>query len=175
MDLFKADSTYIKYMGIILCFVYALLNNKKFRIVSFIFTLIADYFLLVILDHYEIGVSSFIVVQMVYLYFLGNNKKAYFNMFLLIRGFVIICGTLLLLIFNNMSLLNELVIIYFSSLVLNAIQAYVQGDKFMALGLILFVCCDICVGLFNINSANHIALFLSWVFYLPSQVIIALA
>lgn len=175
LDLIKINTTYIKYAGIILCLIYALYNKKKYQTISFIFTAIADYFLLVILSHYEIGLLSFIIVQLVYFYFLGNINKAYFNMFLYIRGMVIIIGTLLLMIFNSMSLINELVLIYFSNLVFNTIEAWLIGKKTLAIGLSLFVCCDICVGLFNINSANSIALYLSWFFYLPSQVLIGLA
>ena len=175
MDLLKIDSTFIKYFGIILCFLYALYNRKKFQSASMIFTLIADFFLLILNDYYEIGVSSFIIVQFIYLYFLGNINSAYFNMFLYIRGYLIIVGSILLYMFKAMSLLNELVLIYFVNLIMNAIYAYVIKNKTPALGLILFVCCDVCVGLHNINAAYSLATFLMWVFYLPSQVLIVLA
>lgn len=175
LDILNINTTYIKYLGIILCLAYSIYNRKKYQALSFIFTLIADLFLLVLLDHYEIGVSSFIIVQIVYIYFLGNMDKGYFNMFLYIRSIFIMMATILLIITHNMSLLNELVVIYFSNLVLNAVQAWLLPNRIMALGLTLFVCCDICVGLFNINSANYIALYFSWFFYLPSQVLIGLA
>ena len=175
MDLTGIDSTYVKYSGIVLCLIFAIYNRKKFQSASMTFTLIADYFLLVLNDHYEIGLLSFIIVQIIYFYFLGNIKKAYFNMFLLIRGFLIICGSLILPLFNAMSLLNELVLIYFLNLLLNAAQAWLSGNKILAVGLTLFVCCDICVGLHNINAAFALATFLMWVFYLPSQVLIVLS
>ena len=175
LDLLKLDSTYIKYAGILLCLIYAIYNKKKNRSIAMFFTLIADYFLLVINKHYEIGLLSFIIVQITYFYFLGNIDKAYFNMFLLIRGFIAIAGGLVLLLTNNLSLLNELVLIYFSNLLLNFIQAYICGQKLFALGLLLFICCDICVGLHNINAALSLATFLMWIFYLPSQVLIVVS
>ena len=175
MDLSKIDSTYVKYAGIILCLIYAIYNRKKNRIIAMSFTLIADFFLLVLNSHYEIGLLSFIIVQITYFYFLGNIDKGYFNMFLLIRGFVAIAGGLILLLLNNLTLLNELVLIYFSNLVLNAIQSYLCGQKTLTIGLILFICCDICVGLHNINAALSLATFLMWVFYLPSQVLIVIS
>lgn len=175
LDILKIDSDYIKYLGIIFCFVNVLYNKKKYQCISMFFTLIADYFLLILLDHYEIGVSSFIFAQITYIYFLGNIDKSYFKVFLFIRGFVIIAGTLVLNICSSLTLLNELVLIYFSNLVLNCIQAYLTQNKKLAIGLTLFVCCDICVGLFNINAANSVAAFLMWFFYLPSQVLICLA
>lgn len=174
-DLLKFDSTYIKYAGIILCLIYAIYNRKKNRAFAMIFTLIADFFLLVLNNYYEIGLLSFIIVQLAYFYFLGNIDRGYFNMFLLIRGFVIITGSLVLYILNSFSLLNELVLIYFSNLLLNALQACLCKQKVFTIGLVLFVCCDVCVGLHNINAAYTLATFLMWVFYLPSQVLIVLS
>lgn len=175
LDLLHIDSTYIKYLGIILCFGYALLSKKKYRTIAMAFTLIADFFLLVLNKYYEIGLISFIIVQFIYYYFLGNYDKGYFNMFLLIRGFIIICGSIILYTYKSLTLINELVLIYFSNLVLNAIQAYLTSNKILAIGLTLFVCCDICVGLHNINAAYTLATFLMWVFYLPSQILIVIA
>lgn len=175
MDLQSIDSTYVKYSGIVLCLIYAIYNRKKLQSLAMAFTLIADFFLLVLNKYYEIGLISFIIVQLIYFYFLGNIKNAYFKVFLLIRGFLIIFCSLILPLFNLMTLLNELVLIYFINLLLNALQAWLSGNKTLAIGLTLFVCCDICVGLHNINAAYTIATFLMWIFYLPSQVLIVLS
>lgn len=175
LDLLNINSSYIKYLSIVLCFVYSLTNHKKSRVISSLFTMIADFFLLMLDNYYELGLISFIVVQMSYLYFLGNSDKAYFNMFLYLRGLFIMMGIIILFILKQLSVLNILVIIYFINLVFNCIQAFILKQKTLALGLLLFICCDICVGLHNINSAYTIASFLMWVFYLPSQVLIVLA
>ena len=175
MDILRINSSYIKYLGIILCFIYALSNKNKPRIISTVFTLIADFFLLILDKYYEVGLISFIIVQISYFYFLGNIDKGYFNMFLYFRGFFIIIGVLILYILKQVSFINILVIIYFVNLVFNFIHASVLKQKTLALGLGLFICCDICVGLHNINSAYTLATFLMWVFYLPSQVLIVIA
>lgn len=175
LDILRLNSTYIKYIGIIMCLIYALYNRKKNRSIAMAFTLLADLFLLVLNSHYEIGLLCFIVVQMTYLYFLGNINKGYFNIFLLIRGFFIMAGILISLLYMKVTILNVLVIIYFFNLVFNAIQSYVCNQKMFFIGLLLFIFCDICVGIHNINAANNIATFLMWVFYLPSQVLIVLS
>lgn len=174
MDLLNINSTYIKYLGIFLCFLYAVITNKK-RVVSCLFTLIADFFLLVIDKYYEVGLLAFIVVQLAYLYFLGNNKKRYLKGFIIFRCVVVVAGLIVLYFSKNMSLLNVLVLIYFSSLFINTIQSYTQDNLLFKIGLTLFVCCDICVGLHNISSSYTVASFMMWVFYLPSQVLIALS
>lgn len=174
-DLLKMDSTYIKYLGIIFCFLYSLLNAKKFQSISMFFTLIADMFLLVLNRYYEIGVLSFIVVQIIYILFIKNNNKKYFVSFLIFRFVVLFLGTLILCLTKNLNLLNFLVITYFSNLLINTIESYTIKNNILSLGLTLFVCCDICVGLHNVLPHETIASFLMWVFYLPSQVLIVLA
>lgn len=175
LDILHINSDYVKYLGIVLCLLYTLYNKKKLQSISMTFTLIADFFLLILNNHYEIGLISFIFAQISYFYLLGNYDKAYFNMFLFIRGFIIIAGTLILNISSCLTLLNELVLIYFSNLVFNCIQAYLVHNKTLAIGLTLFICCDICVGLHNIYVSNGVVAFLMWFFYLPSQVLICLA
>lgn len=175
LDLKHIDSTYIKYAGIILCFIYALTNRKKLISVAMLFTLISDLFLLVLNRHYELGLLSFIVVQILYSYFLGNINNTYFNRFLIIRIIVLLLGTLILYIIGNLSFINELVLIYFSNELINMVHAYVNKSTLLCIGLVLFVLCDICVGLHNINATNHIVALLMWFFYLPSQVLIALS
>lgn len=175
LDLQKINSTYIKYLGIILCLIYAFYNHKKYQSVSMVFTLIADLFLLVLNTNYEIGVISFIVVQIIYLFFIKNINNRNFNLYLLFRIIVIVTGILILYKISYINLLNVLVIIYFSNLLINTIESYGIKNNTLALGLTLFVCCDICVGLNNILPQETIATFLMWVFYLPSQVLIVLA
>ena len=174
-DLIKIDSTYIKYLGIILCFLFALFNKKKYRTISMFFTLIADYFLLVRNSSYEIGVTSFIIVQIIYMFFEKKLEAKYFVKYFYFRLLVILLGTCFLYVASNFTLLNELVLIYFSSLLVNTAYAYNIKNFLLALGLTLFVCCDVCVGIHNINTQNYLATILMWIFYLPSQVLIVMA
>lgn len=85
---------------------------------------------------------------------------------------------------------------YFLTLCLNAVEAYVLSHPLkerwhdeaaagkvrpiFAVGLILFICCDICVGLWNLyppppRLLREFAQVGMWFFYLPSQVLIVLS
>lgn len=174
-DIKNIDSTLIKYLGIVCCLIYALINKNRYSITAMVFTTIADFFLLVINKYYEVGVFVFIFAQIAYLYYLGNfnNKgnKAFFALRCLFIGLAIIY-----LFLNNLNqLLNVLTTIYFTNLIFNFIQSLYNKQYLLALGFILFICCDICVGLNNILPYNKLINIGMWIFYLPSQVLINLS
>lgn len=173
LDFLKINSTYIKYSGIVVCFVYTILDNHK-RIDSSLFTLIADLFLLVLNKHYEIGLTSFIIVQIIYIYYLGNIDNKHYKSFMTIRFSLLVIAYIVIYFMKNADLLTKLVLFYFCNEFISAIEACFTVNKLFALGLILFVCCDVCVGLFNINIGLPFTSFLMWIFYLPSQVLINL-
>lgn len=168
-DIFNIfNTTYLKYLGIILCFLYSLTNKKIYGIFSFTFTLLADFFLLVKNDNYSLGILFFIVVQIIYTYYLHNLNC---NDLLLFR---ILLPIILILIIKPHDTQSILALIYFPQLVISTLTSF-KKDKLLALGLLLFVCCDICVGLHNILAYSKIIAILQWLFYLPSQVLISLA
>jgi len=173
-DLLRIDSTYIKYLGIVLCFVYSIYTNKTSRIFSIFFTLLADLFLFVINNYYEIGVLCFIIVHTIYAYHLKKLDQNSFKSILFLRVVLLLLGLIILYITNNLNLLNVLVIICFINLLLNTAHAFLSKNRVLFFGLLLFVCCDVCVGIHNLNAANDIAT-LIWFFYLPSQVLIVLS
>ena len=165
-------SSYIKYTGIVLCFLFSLYKSNTYRILAFALTLIADYFLLIANRNYELGLMPFVLVQIVYCLLL---KKRYKRTYILFRFAFVVLGVCALFIINNISLLNILVVVYFSNLFINAVCACCCKNFLLATGLALFVCCDVCVGFNFISPNNFFLFFLIWVFYLPSQVLIALA
>ncbi len=175
MDFININSTLIKYISIILCFIFALYTKNKFKSLALLFTCLADLFLLVLLKYYELGVFIFIFAQLTYLYYLRNININISNSILILRILIIVIGTIILYLSNNFNLLYELVLIYFSTLLFNCLNAFKVNKKLFALGLLLFICCDICVGLFNTPYSNSVIAFLMWVFYLPSQVLIVLS
>ena len=65
-----ADSTWIKYVSILLCFSTALLNHSsqdgRLVVLALLFTAAADWFLLVQNRNYLFGVSLFCIVQFIY-------------------------------------------------------------------------------------------------------------
>lgn len=174
MDLNNLDSSYLKYLGIILCFIYNLINKNIIFLVASIFTLISDYYLLLTNNHILIGLITFIIVQFTYMYFLHIKKINNHYLLRTIIYFLIIIISLI--IKTNIETL--LALLYFSTLLMNTICSYQNKELFIySLGLTLFIGCDINVGLHNIMSVGTIyelVTLLMWIFYLPSQVLISL-
>lgn len=175
LDIINVYSSFIKYLGIILCLIYVLSNNKKDYYLSSFFTLIADLFLLMLDSYYYIGILFFIVVQYRYASIINKLNSKYTKSFSIIRLSICLIGVIVLFITMNLSLTNVLVIIYFSNLLLNAFQSISTKNILLILGLFLFLGCDICVGIHNISNGKTIADILMWIFYLPSQVLISLS
>ncbi|MBP5343311.1 hypothetical protein J6Y73_05240 [bacterium] len=153
---------------------------------ALLFTLLSDTFLLHLDNYYEIGVTSFLVVQVLYLfrmfYSLGLNRKR-LKITLMIRGCAFILIMLGLIIFNSFSYLYLITGLYFINLVMNFIDSliflisYRGEDRFKSIfvftiGLLLFIGCDINVGLSNLIGVGSNII---WIFYLPSQVLISLS
>lgn len=192
-DFSGKESTQIKYCGIALCFIYAVLSCRNgkdyvFLCVAFVFTLVADWFLLVKNSDYVFGVAAFIVAQTVYLLRLisfGVNVKRT----IIVRLVVTISAISVLFVADLADWLTVLVAIYFVALVTNCVDSYTlfkygAKNKLFAIGLTLFILCDVSVGLnnfssyFNVSAINRLikaATYLMWIFYLPSQVLIALS
>ena len=173
----------IKYAGIALCLGYALLCASKGgdRLVpaALVFTAGADWFLLVRNDHYPIGIALFLCVQTVY--FVRLRRAGAGSGYFLRSGLALGAG-LAVYAAGMASLTNLLAALYFSQLLSNtALSWTLKGKRWrtFALGLTLFVGCDTCVGLFNVLPAASplypMASLGMWLFYLPSQVLIALS
>jgi len=67
------------------------------------------------------------------------------------------------------------VALYFSQLVSSTLLAWSVRRWIFAAGLTLFVCCDLCVGMFNLGILRAFSSVGMWLFYLPSQVLIVLS
>jgi len=170
-DIFNGfETTNIKYIGIILCLLYSLFNKSKNGIIAFVLTLEADYYLLIKDDNYSIGIFFFILTQLFYAYYLNkNNIKTYLP-------FRIIIPIIFMIFIKPLNLTNILVSIYFPQLLINCLSS-IQNKKqrLLTYGFILFVLCDIFVGMHNIEITNKYYALAQWFFYLPSQVLIALS
>ena len=170
------QTIWLKYGGILLCLLYALLcalcGGDTLVFPALLFTAGADWFLLVKTSHLELGLILFLVVQTLYLIRLrrmGSSSGYWLRcMLALLLGVIVFACSLA-------SVLNLLVALYFSQLLSNAILAWSAKKWVFALGLTLFVCCDICVGLFNLGILYSFASVGMWLFYLPSQVLIVLS
>ena len=173
MDLNYMDSSFVKYSGILLCFIWSIYKKDKLLSISSFFTLLADYFLLLRNKNYIYGILSFIVVQLLYMHYLYINDC---EMKIDLRIIIFITYFAIAYVNNLLTTFNVFVLFYFSMLLGNFLSSITNKNlKRISFGLFLFICCDICVGLFNVlpsGSLTHYISILIWIFYLPSQVLI---
>lgn len=185
------DPVMLKYSGILLCLLLAIVfcpvsgKGGITLVCSFFFTALADLFIFVIDDYYEIGVTSFILAQICYFVRIYTllGKKPYISIAVRLG----LSGAVMLALGLTDSLdgLTALVAIYFPMLVCNAVESafLIKFSKIYILffvGLLLFIGCDVCVGLNNFSmlgielskGAQDFVGIAMWGFYLPSQVLI---
>ncbi len=207
-------SVTLKYSIILLCFCYALLcaGKSTFYLLqaALFFTAISDLFIL-ILDYYFFGVLTFILAQELYslrLVLIDNGAKigeapvrqgrkqgiAYLRRILLQLTVSFVVCLLLGLAGVKLEGLLMISIFYFICILTNVISAFTlvrhqtgnRGNLIYALGMLLFLLCDINVGIFNLsgfismNGEAYAVLYtvssiLMWTFYAPAQVLIAIS
>lgn len=185
-------SVILKYICIIIFFLVSLLIDKRqnakstllLRIALF-FTLCADTCLL-ILKYYKLGIILFSIVQITYIIRHVYISKINKNLLLIPLACIFILSVLLNRIRSleiDIQLFN-LSIIYGIILITSVLVAQ-KNSRIIALGMLLFLLCDLCVGLsyifnaypatiFNI-SAEYLLKTLIWIFYLPSQFLLTLS
>lgn len=198
-------SNNLKLIGVILCFLFSLkwyskgTNRKDLYILrgALLFTVISDLFILII-DYYTLGILTFCIVQLLYLIRLcrwrnqlGIKRSLWKYLNRNLFAFGVLC--ILLSFKMELELLVVLSILYFVSIILNVCDSVWIAYKLktrkvitFAFGMVLFLLCDINVLLFNLNgfvTINEVwfsriyafATIAMWMFYLPSQVVIALS
>ncbi len=189
---YPVNSSYLKYTTIILCSLLTLfINNHGYTKrdtsllqIAFFFTGMADFFFL-FLNWNTLGVCAFILVQITYIV---RHKQTYrvFKQNLLKISIFYILFFLISFLFKPTNIQNSLYfisIIYGGLLIISFIIAINTINKHLypketstmiALGMFLFVICDLNVGLFNILNHGPFE-FLIWIFYFPSQLLLALS
>ncbi len=144
-----------------------------------VLTLIADTFLVLLNDHWLWGVGCFCLVQTCYALHIGLDLKQ-----LAVRAAVLVIAEVLLGPVSGWDLLVVLSIYSFTQLFFNSVYAFVRKvNTRLAWGLLLFMLCDLNVGFMNIGSyvasfpaaIGDLAAYLSWIFYVPSQILIVLS
>ena len=153
-----------------------------------VFTAISDLFILVLDDYFEIGLATFIVAHSLYVYrlYYGRVKRIWIT--IAVRAVVaavligICCGL------YGLELLIVEAGIYIVLLFGNCVESLIMCNRglknvLFAIGLMLFLGCDICVGLKHGSMVGvqlsekvyDFVVYMIWVFYLPSQVLITCA
>ena len=172
----------LKYGGIALCFLFALARSGtgegKLVCAALALTLAADLFLLVLDARYALGVALFCGVQGLYL---ARLRAMGAGLWPPLRLGLTAAALLAAALLGLLTPLNALALVYFPELVCNAAAALSLGrrGRMFGLGLLLFVGCDVCVGLHNLAGLpvplSAFAQVGMWLFYLPSQVLIVLS
>ncbi len=164
-------------------------RRSVFVSLGLLFTLAADTVLVLLDRWYLAGVILFCIVQTCYALSFGSGFR---DWLLRIGNFLLVAAVLL--VFRMGTPLNIASAYSITQLTLNALaavilifQARAEGETaedhpgllLFALGLILFWCCDVSVGIYNLTAGVpgfgtlcETSGFLMWVFYLPSQVLL---
>jgi len=176
-------SNILKFTSIVMCFFLACsyltgsLNKKDTFLVvlALFFTIGADIFLL-FTNYHVIGIAFFITVQCVYLIRYNKSVLQFSILYFIIA--------ILIFTFTNISILYIFSGLY-AVLILSTLWATFKTSLsryqllLVRVGMILFILCDIHVALFNVllrySPYFNIASVAMWLFYLPSQFLIALS
>ena len=181
-----------EYTSIVLCFLFAVLHFKDLFIVGGLaMTLCADYFLVICDPMRQLwGMVFFLAAQTFYAVKLHRHALPWG---FLVARVVLTVGVIAVswvILGENADALALVSMAYYANLIWNMVCAFVRfrEDRLLAIGFALFILCDTVIGLqvaaggylpIAEGSLLHRIIFpgfhLSWVFYLPSQVLIALS
>lgn len=194
IDLRGGDSRGLKYISILLCFILSLFighrGNDKIDTTllqgALFFTAIAD-LNLVILNKFISGISVFCIVQIIYILrhsrniiLSKRNIALFFSEGIFVLGLVIMLN----IPFYEKKALYIIALMYSILLVTSVGMAFgtikrgfysKTNSYFILIGMILFLLCDINVGLYHIGKIQNISGILIWFFYLPSQLLLSLS
>ncbi len=193
-------NTAVSYLAVLLCFGYSLLFvNATFssRLVAFaiFFTAVADLFLVVLTPMRQLpAMLAFSTTQLLYAarIYHEQTSKARRIAHLVTRAATTLISLALtaLILKDKTDPLSLISVFYYANLLCNLLFSFFtdRPSRLFSLGLIFFALCDLCVGL-NVLSAQYLPLQegtllytlahpgfnLAWVFYVPSQILLALS
>lgn len=185
---------YTSYASIVLCFAFALLTGIRRHpliVGGLAFTLGADFCLVLCRPMEQLwGMVFFLGAQTLYATYLHLKKKSVPLLIVRLILTALGLGIALLVLQENVDALALVSICYYANLIMNLAVALSQWKscKLLPIGFLLFILCDTVIGL-QVASGGYLpipegsALYklifmpfnLSWFFYLPSQVLIALS
>ena len=181
------------YASIVLCFLFALqgIKHNPLMVSGLLCTVGAD-FCLVVCDPIQRlwGMVFFLGAQTLYAIHLHKQQKN--KAILLIRILLTAVAALVavLILKEKLDALAMVSVCYYANLILNMIAAFTQWrrNKMLPIGFVLFILCDTIIGL-QVASDGYLPIAegswlynlifsgfnTAWMFYLPSQVLIALS
>lgn len=178
--------TILKYSGLVLCFLYALIYARKdtFLILALALTLVADG-ILAFDNVSELGAMVFIFVQLAHLLRFSAIRRTSPLIPILLAAFIMATG----LVQNGIPLMFVLAMAYGVLIFTNIYEAWrwMRLDRNMVarcafFGFILFFLCDLMVGISYItttatlpHTVTIVTSYFAWLLYLPAQVLITLS
>ena len=175
------------------------IENNTFKLLvllssGLLFTIFADLFLVVLNPMKQVlAMIFFSVTQICYFMIIYlNQEKKNRIIHLIIRLSVIVIALLstILVLKKNTDALSLISLFYYANLIVNIAFSFrvKKINLLLSIGLILFACCDLQIGL-NIMASSYLPLKegtilyflahpgfnLAWVFYVPSQILISLS
>lgn len=182
------------FLAVVLCFLFAGLNTRRsnaLRTVALGFTVCADWCLVVCSPIRQLaGMLFFLCTQTLYAVYLFSKGKHKSFIWLRVLLIAAVEATAYFVLGNKLDPLAAVSVCYYALLVVNILDAFSQRkrDILFPIALVLFLLCDTVVGLqaaagvyLPISEGSwlyrllHPGFNLAWVFYLPSQVLIAMS
>lgn len=193
-------NTILSFSTIVLACIFPLLfmnrnRNYIYTQIGLVCTVCADLFLVVIEPMYQIPAMCFFSITQI-CYFLriyfnqSSNKQKLIHLLIRIIMIVLVLSITTIVLKDKTDFLSIISMFYYTNLIMNIIFASIQYKKSLLfpIGLLLFACCDLLIGLDVLDSLYleiKVGTFLSflcnpgfnlaWVFYVPSQMFIALS
>lgn len=180
------------YAAIVLCFLFALSGWQNFWIIGGLAcTVGADFFLVVLSPIQQFwGMVFFLGAQSLYAAMLHRSRPGKVFLWLRITLTVVAEIVTVAILKDATDPLAVISICYYVNLIFNILMAFLQFKQYplFSVGLVFFLLCDTVIGLQVMSggylpipedSLLHSIIFppfnLAWMFYLPSQVLIALS
>ena len=189
-DLLVASS----YIAIVCCFLFSLvwgIKSEPLIVAGLAFTVGADFCLVVCSPIQQLwGMVFFLGAQTLYAIKLHFEEKSRLLLWIRLLLIVVIEVIAIIILGDNLDALVVVSVCYYANLIMNIVVAFAQWNKnkLLPVAFLLFILCDTVIGLqvaaaaylpIAEGSVLHNLIFmdfnLSWFFYLPSQVLIALS
>lgn len=190
---------WVSYLSVVLACGFVILFAERSRIylmtqIGLIMTVCADYFLIMLpkLEQFA-AMVFFSVAQIAYFtrIILSTETKRERKVHVIFRIALSLISVILTFVILRQSAdeVSVISMFYFANLVTNIIFAFAhfKNDYLFAIGLLLFACCDVLIGFSFLGNylelspgslaykLAHPGMNLAWVFYVPSQILIALS
>ncbi|NMA94916.1 MAG: hypothetical protein GX974_02630 [Clostridiales bacterium] len=181
-----------KYISIVLCLLISLFIGedhitKKGRCslqFALFFTTVADFFLLIYPKH-VLGIGIFCIAHIFHaIRFEGRKAHVIIGRHTMSLFILIVMHFIVGLYIIDIEFIYIISLFYAMLLISNVKRAVgiyktkvlpLANSYMVAIGMVLFLLCDINVALYNTIGSNRIPFLLIWFFYLPSQVVLALS